>query len=74
MPVIARLSKRFYDVVGEDVADVLVDWLNAVEEELTERARTRQLNELSFARLEARMAQGFADFWLGQPGDRGTPP
>jgi hypothetical protein len=28
MPVFARLSSRFYEVVGEDVAQQLVDWLN----------------------------------------------
>jgi hypothetical protein len=37
MPVIARLSRRFYEVVGEDVTQQLVDWLNAVEEELTRK-------------------------------------
>jgi len=26
MPVCARLSRRFYDVVGEDVTQQLVDW------------------------------------------------
>ena len=31
MPVTARLSKRFYDVLGEDVANELVDWFNAVD-------------------------------------------
>ena len=31
MPVTARLSKRFYEVLGEDVANELVDWFNAVE-------------------------------------------
>jgi hypothetical protein len=28
--VTARLSQRFYDVLGEDVADELVDWFNAM--------------------------------------------
>ena len=41
MPVFARLSRRFYDVVGEDVTQQLVDWINAVEQELTDRARLR---------------------------------
>jgi hypothetical protein len=31
VPVTARLSKRFYDVLGEGVANELVEWLNAVE-------------------------------------------
>ena len=33
MLVIARLSKRFYEVVGEDVTQQLVDWLKALEME-----------------------------------------
>ncbi len=31
VPVTAKLSKRFYDVLGEDVANELVDWFNAVD-------------------------------------------
>ena len=27
VPVTAKLSKRFYEVLGEDVANELVDWL-----------------------------------------------
>ena len=41
MPVCARLSRRFYDVVGEDVTEQLVDWINAVEQELSDRAGLR---------------------------------
>ena len=51
MPVFARLSRRFYEVVGEDVAQQLVEWLNDVERELTWRARCRSYNELNHARL-----------------------
>ncbi len=55
MPVTARLSKRFYDVLGEDIANELVDWFNAVD--LTYRADLRELNELNFARFDARLEQ-----------------
>jgi hypothetical protein len=41
MPVFARLSRRFYDVVGEDVTQQLVDWINAVEQEVSDRAPLR---------------------------------
>ena len=52
MPVTAKLSKRFYEVLGEDVANELVDWFNAVD--LTYRADLRELNELEdFARFDA---------------------
>ena len=59
MPVTARLSKRFYDVLGEDVANELVDWFNAVD--LTYRADLRELNELNFARFDAKLEQRLAD-------------
>ena len=32
MPVTARLSKKFYDTWGEELAQDLVDWFNAVDE------------------------------------------
>ena len=59
MPVTAKLSKRFYDVLGEDVANELVDWFNAVD--LTYRTELRELNELNFARFEAKLEQRMAD-------------
>ena len=59
MPVTARLSKRFYDVLGEDVANELVDWFNAVD--LTYRADLRELNELNFARFDAKLEQRLAE-------------
>ena len=59
MPVTARLSKRFYDVLGEDVANELVDWFNAVD--LTYRADLRELNELNFARFDAKLEQPLAE-------------
>jgi vacuolar-type H+-ATPase subunit I/STV1 len=59
VPVTARLSKRFYDVLGEDVANELVDWFNAVD--LTYRADLRELNELNFARFDAKLEQRMAE-------------
>jgi hypothetical protein len=59
VPVTARLSKRFYDVLGEDVANELVDWFNAVD--LTYRADLRELNELNFARFDAKQEQRLAE-------------
>ncbi|MBA3554730.1 MAG: hypothetical protein H0W29_08250 [Gemmatimonadales bacterium] len=54
-----RLSPRFYDVLGEDVANELVDWFNAVD--LTYRADLRELNELNFARFDAKLEQRLAE-------------
>jgi hypothetical protein len=59
MPVTARLSKRFYDLLGEDVANELVEWFNAVD--LTYRTDLRELNELNFARFDAKLEQRLAE-------------
>lgn len=58
MPVTARLSRRFYDAFGEETANELVDWFNAVD--LTYRADLRELNELNFARFDAKLEQRIA--------------
>ena len=58
MPVTARLSKRFYDVFGEEIATELVEWFNAVD--ATYRADLRELNELNFARFDAKLEQRLA--------------
>lgn len=59
MPVTARLSKRFYDVLGEDVANELVEWFNQVD--ASYRADLRELNELNFARFDAKLEQRIAE-------------
>ena len=67
MPVTARLSKRFYDVFGEEIATELVDWFNAVD--ATYRADLRELNELNFARFDAKLEQRLATLdaaWQGR--------
>ena len=59
MPVTAKLSKRFYEVLGEDVANELVNWFNEVD--ATYRADLRELNELNFARFDAKLEQRLAE-------------
>ena len=58
MPVTAKLSRKFYDKLGDDVANELVEWFNAVD--ATYRADLRELNELNFARFRAEVDAGFA--------------
>jgi hypothetical protein len=58
MPVTAVLSKKFYEKFGEDITNELVNWFNAVD--ATYRADLRELNELNFARFDAKMEQRFA--------------
>jgi hypothetical protein len=59
VPVTAKLSKRFYDALGEDVANELVDWFNAVD--LTYKVDLRELNELNFARFDAKLEHRLAE-------------
>jgi hypothetical protein len=62
VPVTAKLSKHFYDVLGEDVANELVEWFNAVD--LTYRTDLRELNELNFARFDAKLEQRLTELRL----------
>jgi hypothetical protein len=59
MPVTARLSKAFYDQLGEQVANELVDWFNQVD--LTYRTELRELNDLNFARFDAKVGERLAE-------------
>ena len=58
MPVTARLSKKFYDTLGEDLATELVDWFNQVD--ATYRSDLRELNEVNFQRFDAKLEQRLA--------------
>jgi hypothetical protein len=59
MPVTARLSHAFYERLGEQVTNELVDWFNAVD--ATYRADLRELNETNFARFDAKVEQRLAE-------------
>src|ERR1700730_4462127 len=58
VPVTARLSQRFYEKFGDEVTKELVDWFNEVD--ATYRADLRELNELNYARFDAKLVQRFA--------------
>jgi hypothetical protein len=47
------LSRKFYETFGEDVTNELVEWFNAVD--ATYRTDLRELNELNFARFDAKL-------------------
>ncbi len=55
MPVTAKLSRQFYDRMGDEIANELVDWLNAVDDSY--RAELRQINEQNYARFDAKLEQ-----------------
>ena len=58
MPVTAKFSREFYDKLGHDVVDELVNHLNQVD--TTYRSELRELNELNFARFDAKLEQRVA--------------
>lgn len=53
MPVTAKLSRRFYDQLGDEVANELVNWFNAVDE--TYRNQLRDLNDLNWERFRSEL-------------------
>ncbi len=59
MPFTAKFSERFYERLGHDVVNELVDWVNTVD--LTYRTELREQNEINFQRFDARLDQRFAE-------------
>ena len=59
MPVTAKLSRKFYERFGDDIANELVDWFNMVD--ATYRSDLRELNEHNFARFDAKLEQRIAE-------------
>ena len=59
MPVTAKLSLKFYEKLGEEVANELVDWFNTLD--ATYRSDLRELNDLNFARFDAKLEQRLAE-------------
>ena len=60
MPITAKLSKEFYDKFGHPLVDELVNWFNQVD--ATYRSELRDLNEVNFARFDAKLEQRAAQF------------
>ena len=54
-----KLSQRFYERFGDEIANELVGLLNSVD--ATYRSDLRELNELNFARFEAKLDQRVAE-------------
>ena len=74
MPVTAKLSREFYDRLGDKVVDELVGLLNDVDANF--KAELREQNDRTLALFDARLEQRLADlkaelikwmflFWLG---------
>ena len=56
--ITAKLSQKFYEKLGDDIANELVTWFNSVD--ATYRAGLRELNEDNFARFDAKMGERLA--------------
>ena len=59
-----RLSRKFYQTFGDELANEFVEWFNTVD--ATYRADLRDLNELNSARLDAKLAELKSDLvrWM----------
>ncbi len=53
MGITARLSRRLHQTLGRDAAEDLVNWMQQMD---AQRAELRELNELNFSRVDARLA------------------
>jgi hypothetical protein len=58
MPIAAKLSRTLYDTLGDEAAEAMVDWMQRVD---TQRSELRELNDLSFARIDARFGEARAE-------------
>ena len=59
MPVTAKLSKAFYERLGEQVTNELVEWFNAVD--TTYKSDLRDLVEMQAQRFDAKLGQRIAE-------------
>lgn len=59
MPVTARLSRRFYDRLGDEAANELVNWLNSVDAEF--RSGLRERDDRNWDRFRAELRSSTAE-------------
>ena len=58
MPVTAKLSRKFYEKLGDDVTAEIVDWFNAVD--ATYKADLNTMNDLNWERFKATLHEEIA--------------
>ena len=58
MPVTAKLSRKFYETFGDDLANEFVEWFNSVDAQY--RADLRDMLDQRFLTQDARIDQRFA--------------
>jgi len=59
VPVTAKLSRRFYETFGDEIANELVEWFNRVDDAY--RSEFRELFEVHFSRFDAKLEQRTAE-------------
>jgi len=63
VPVTAKLSKKFYDTLGEDLATELVDWFNQVNSTYRSDLREKRIGS-----LKADLIKWMFLLWVGTVG------
>jgi len=53
VPVTAKLSRKFYERLGDDIAAELVDWFNAVD--ATYQTQLKEMNDLNWERFKSHL-------------------
>ena len=59
VPVTVQFSEQFYRRLGHEAGDGLGEWFNQVD--TTYRGDLREINELNFARFDAKLEQRLAE-------------
>ncbi len=59
MPVAVKFSEKFYEKFGHELTDELVSYLNQIDTGY--RSELRELNELNYARFDAKLEQRVAE-------------
>ena len=59
MPFTAKLSRRFYDHFGDELTNEFVDLINGMD--AMYKSDVREMNELNFARFDAKLEQRVAE-------------
>jgi hypothetical protein len=56
--ITARLSRKLHQALGDEAGEDLVTWMQQVD---VQRVELRELNELNFARFDARLSASVAE-------------
>ena len=59
MAIATNFSKEFYDKLGHEVVEEMVNWFNQTDVEY--RTQLRDLNDRNYARFEAKLEQRFSE-------------